>query len=161
MKAEDLGGGASASFPLLKQMDTPQLPSAQQRRQQQQRQQQEGEVQEVYPDVRGRGGALGAPLGGFASRGPPPASGPQGAPGAGGGPLGDALEELLRDMDAKFSSLSSSILGKLDAMALKLDGLEQQLTSLLAEEQGGGPLGAPLPGSALLGGHPKAASEDS
>ncbi|KAL8454623.1 hypothetical protein Emed_000344 [Eimeria media] len=162
MNAEDLGGGAPASFPLLKPAETPQPSSAhqsrQQQQQQQQRQQQESEVQEVYSDMGGRG-VLGAPMGSSASRGPP--SGPAGVPGSGGAPLGEALEDLLREMNLKFSALGSSILGRLDAMASKLDGLEQQLTSLLAEEEGGAALGGPLTGSALLGGPQKTASEGS
>ena len=83
--------------------------------------------------------SLGGPLGSFPSR-----VGAHGGPSGGpqvGGEVGEALEDLLQDMNIKFASLSSSILGKLDDMALKLDGLERQLTALLAEEEGG-----PLPG---------------
>lgn len=75
----------------------------------------------------------GAPLGQLPSRSSP-AVGPLGGP-QGSGEMGEALQELLQDMNMKFSSLSSSILGKLDDMALKLDGLERQLGALLAEEQ--------------------------
>ena len=91
---------------------------------------------EVFPSAPSRS-ALGGALGTFPPRGVPGGSigGPLEPPSA-GSEMGEALQELLQDMNVKFASLSSSILGKLDDMSQKLDALERQLTGLLAEEEG-------------------------
>ncbi|OEH78198.1 heat shock factor-binding protein 1 [Cyclospora cayetanensis] len=137
MSGLDVGSGGSASPPAAATGEGPSLASLQQQRQQQR---QDQSVHEVLSN----GGAgipafAGGPVGSL-----PPRVASSGAPVAGAqgaGELSEALQELLQDMNAKFASLSSSILGKLDDMACKLDGLERQLTTMLAEEEGENPLG--------------------
>ncbi|PFH34058.1 heat shock factor binding protein 1 protein [Besnoitia besnoiti] len=47
----------------------------------------------------------------------------------------DAVQGILREMDEKFSSMTESILNRLDDMSGKIDGLEQQLQAALISEE--------------------------
>ncbi|CBZ55041.1 hypothetical protein NCLIV_054660 [Neospora caninum Liverpool] len=49
----------------------------------------------------------------------------------------EAVQNILREMDSRFTSMTEAILNRLDDMSGKIDNLEEQLQSLLNDEQEG------------------------